>query len=320
MNTSIYKDIKMKISMIGRVKNMAWGMALALLSMSGTATAQDEAVNVSPAYVLFPDTTTGVQSDAATITLTNNGYPGGMTVGSIILDGPHSADFNLSSDNCSAQLLAENVSCALQVNFAPRSSGIKGAMVAIPYGTGDDRNLSVYLTNQEGTEHEVQRRLSPVMYDLNIPEEMNASSVYDIDWTAMGYHSGYTSIVVMFDCTGIAAGECGASYGSPGRFHESTFLSPARITQGDWTYNGETLQNFRYDYTFNVDATRPNGEDQDAVGTAIVIRFYIKSDEDATTGKSSLSLIIPGNLSNDYYDTSGRKIQKIICPSGGCTP
>lgn len=158
------------------------------------------------------------------------------------------------------------------------------------------------------------------MYDLNIPEEMNASSAYDIDWTAMGYHSGYQTIAVMFDCTGIAEGECGASYGSPGRFHQSAFLAPAQITEGDWTYSGETVQNFRYDYTFNVDAQRPNGEDWSATGTAIVIRFYVKSDEDSTAEKPSLSLIIPGNLSNDYYDTSGRKIQKIICPSGGCTP
>ncbi len=321
MSTSIYmhKNMKMKPSMIDRLKSVALGTVLVLFTLSGIASAQDDAISVTPTYLLFADTAAGAQSDAATITLTNSGYAGGVAVGSVVLGGPHSADFNLGIDNCSAQLLAENASCALQVNFVPGSSGIKGALVTIPYGTGDG-NLSVYLTNEEGTEHEVQRRLSPVMYDLNIPEEMNAGSAYAIDWTAMGYHSGYETIAVMFDCTGIAAGECGASYSSPGKFHQSAFLSPAQITEGDWTYSGETVQNFRYDYAFNVDAKRSDGEDWSAAGTPIVIRFYIYSDDDNAAGKPSLSLIIPGNLSNDYYDTSGRKIQKIICPSGGCTP
>lgn len=318
--TYIDKDMKMKAPMIVRFKKMVLATALALLSMGGTASAQDEAVSVSPTYVLFPDTTTGEQSDAATITLTNSGYPSGMTVGTITLGGPHSADFNLSVDNCSAQVVVENTSCTLQANFVPRSSGIKSALVTIPYGDGDG-NLSVYLTNEEGAAHEAQRRLSPVMYDINIPEELNATTSYDLNWTAMGYHSDYKMLLVMFDCTGIAAGLCGAGYGSSEKFHESVFLSPSLITPGSWSYNGEVTQNFQYIHPYTIPATRPiDGSPWPAEGTPIVIRLYVKSSEDITAGKSSLSLIIPGNLTNNYYDTSGRKIQKIICPSGGCTP
>lgn len=157
------------------------------------------------------------------------------------------------------------------------------------------------------------------MYDLNIPEEMNASHAYAIDWTVMGYDSGYKTIAVMFDCTGIGE-ECGGNYTDTEKFHESEFLTPVQITESDWTYNGERAQNFRYDYSFNVNATRPNGEAWSPNGTPVVIRFYISSDKDVSAGKKTLSLIIPGNLSNEYYDTSGRKVQKIICPSSGCTP
>jgi len=307
-----HRDKKMKNFMIGRVKNTMLGIVLTLFSIVSIASAQDDAVSVSRTYVLFPDINTSTQSDVATITLTNSGYSGGMNVGSITIDGAHNANFNLSSDYCSDQLLAENEFCTLQVNFAPKSNGDKGAWVTIPYGT-DDGNLSVYLTNYEDTEHEVQRRLSPVMYDLNIPEEMYASSSNDINWTAMGYHSKYETFAVMFDCTGIAAGECGSNYSE--NFHESGYLSPSQITEGDWTYQGERVKNFQYDYAFNVDATRPNGEAWNTTGTPIVIRFYIKSEDDRAAGKKSISLIIPGNLSDDYYDTSGRKIQKIIYPS-----
>ncbi len=155
------------------------------------------------------------------------------------------------------------------------------------------------------------------MYGLNIPEEMNASTSYNISWTAMGYHSGYEVLVAMFDCTDEEAGECGANYDD--RFDDSDFISSSQVTLGNWNYNGESIQNYRYNFTFNFDATRPGGSAWDPQGTPIVLRFYVKSTDDSEAGKENLSLLIPGNLSNDYYDTSGRKIQKIICPSSGCT-
>ena len=323
MNTLSYKDMKMKISMIDRLTSAVLGVALALFAISSTATAQDDSISITPTYLHFADPENGQQSTPATITLTNNKYDDGVSVGTIALNGPHDFNFNLSSDNCSARSLALNSSCELQVTFVPASAGGSAgisAWVSIPYvNDGNDGNLSVYLSNQEDTEHEVQRRLSPVMVDLNIPEEMNAGTSYALDWTAMGYHSGYKTVAVMFDCTDIAEGECGGNYNDPENFHESELLTPVPITESEWTYSGERAQNFRYDYAFDVNATRPNGGDWNASGTPIVIRFYISSDEDISAGKDTFSLIIPGNLSADYYDTSGRKIQKIICPSGGCS-
>lgn len=291
-----------------------------LLVFIGSAVfAQDTSMGVSPTYIFFADETPGVQSEAVTITLTNKTNAAGMVVGTVTMGGPNSADFNLSSDNCSGQSLAENTSCTLQVKFAPRTNGVRSALVTIPYGSSGTK-LSVFLSNHEDTRHEAQRRLPPMVYDLNIPEEMNASSSYNLDWTAMGYHSGYQVVVAMFDCTNEQAGTCGASYDSPTRFYESTLLSPTQVNDGEWFYNGENIQNFHYNFTFNIDAKRPDGSDWDAAGTPIVIRFYVKSTEDSEAEKQGLSLLIPGNLSNDYYDTSGRKIQKTICPASGCTP
>lgn len=319
MNTSSDKDMKMKTFMMSRLKNVVLGTALTLFTISSTVSAQDESISITPSYLHFTDRTNS--QSPATITLTNEGYTGGVNIGSITLGGVHDFNFDLANDNCSGQSLAVNASCTLQVTFIPSVTGESAgfsALISVPYG--NDGNLSVYLSNQEDTEHEVQRRLPPAIHDLNIPEKMNAGSAYTIDWTAMGYDSGYKTIAVMFDCTDVAAGKCGGSYYDPEKFHESEFLTPAQTTESDWTYNGERAQNFRYDYSFNVDAKRANNEDWSPTGTPIVIRFYISSDNDIAVGKQTFSLLIPGNLSNEYYDTSGRKIQKIICPSGGCTP
>ncbi len=309
----------MKTSIMERLTSVVLGVALALFAISSTAVAQDDSISITPTYLHFADPENGQQSTTATLTLTNSSVS--VAIGTIALGGPHDFNFKLSNDTCSDQSLEQNSPCTLQVTFVPASTGGSAgisAWVSVPYG--NDGNLSVYLSNQEDTEHEVQRRLPPVMFDLNIPEEMNAGSSYNLDWTAMGYHSGYKTVAVMFDCTDIGEGEeCGGSYTDPEKFHESEPLTPAQITESDWTYSGERAKNFRYDYTFDVNATRSDGGDWNASGTPIVIRFYIGSDNDIAAGKKSLSLLIPGNLSDDYHDTSGRKIQKIICPSGGCT-
>ena len=94
---------------------------------------------------------------------------------------------------------------------------------------------------------------------------------------------------------------------------------PQAVKNTDGTTEGKMLTNMLSDNLFTVPEFREDGSEWDPVsGTDIVIRFYIVSDNDENARKPSISLIIPGNLSDEYYDTSGRKIQKHICPVGGC--
>lgn len=302
------------------LKSMLRGAVLLSLFSTLPSFAQDSLVSIDPSYIVFADRDTGTQSTAATVTVSNEGYGSGLDIGAVSLGGAHSEDFNLSVDNCSNQSIVQDSSCSMQIKFAPLNSGLKSTMLTIPYGSGDAA-LSVYLSNEEDRRHEVQRRLPPLVSALDIPEEMNATATYNLTWTATGYHGDYRAFMLMYDCTGIAVGECGARYDSPGKFYQTALLSSAQSTQGSWTYSTESTQNFQYTQTYTIPATRPSDSSAwPAIGTPIVIRIFILSADDVEAEKLGLSLIIPGNLSDNYYDTSGRKIQKIICPSDGCTP
>lgn len=46
----------------------------------------------------------------------------------------------------------------------------------------------------------------------------------------------------------------------------------------------------------------------------IIIRFYRPSQRDTLSGGSGLSLLIPGNHAENYYDTTGRRIELVIQP------
>lgn len=292
-------------------------MRVVLLSsfIVSLSVAKDTFINANPSYVVFQSVASAQETTSSTISITNDGYTSGVTISDVTLEGSHSSDFNLTSNGCTT--LALNESCSVGVKFKPTTSGVKSAVLSVAYGSGSEK-LSIFLTNYESTALKAKNTLPPVMSALSISEEMNASSSYDLNWSAMGYHDDYAIIMVMFDCTGLAAGTCGSSYGSSEKFYESAPLSASTTSVGDWSSNGVVATNFNYTHSFSVPATRVGGSAWSDAGTPIVIRFYNKSSEDSIAGNPSISLIIPGGLSNDYYDTSGRKVQKIICPASGC--
>ncbi len=292
------------------------------LLMGGTVFAQDGNISVEPSYAMYKNIEVGQQSDPVTITLTNTGSTE-IVIGTLDKKGFSSADYTLSLDDCSDSTLSASSSCTVDVQLNPQQSGgIRNAWIDIPYSVeGTGKHLSVFLTTKEDIPHEVKRRLQPAMYALNIPDSMNAGSIYDLNWTVMGYHESYRIAMAMFDCTGITDGTCGDGYDDTNRFYVTqspTFVVPSSSEIGDWTFQGENSHNFLYEHSFTVPATRQGGSPWNS--TQIVIRFYVLSDYDTEANKPSISLIIPGNLSDNYYDKSGRKIEKTLCPSGGCTP
>jgi len=262
--------------------------------------------------VIFDDSS---DSEPFNITLTNNGSTD-ISIDTASITGHHSEDFNITNDGCSSQTLSTNDSCDIEVAFTPKNKGVKNALLEIPYNEG---TLYIFLSNHEDSAHNARKRLSPVAYDINISEKLDANTPYDLNWSIIGYHEDYKVMVVMFDCTDVAEGECGSSYNNSEKFLESPLLSPSSIESANWTYKGEQASKFNYSYNVTMPTQRANGDDWNETGNDIVIRFYVLSKEDENEGKDSLSLIIPGNLSERYYDTSGRKIEKKMCPSTGCS-
>ena len=172
-------------------------------------------------------------------------------------------------------------------------------------------------TKGETTRTEAQRRIPPMVETLVIPEQMNADGNYTLDWKVLGYDDSYTVTMAMFDCTGIVDGSCGDSYGDANRFHSVT-LTPHTIESAPWTYSGEVAEYFHYQTSFTVPSLRYTTDAWSSSGTPVAIRFYQKNSIDAAAGKNSISLLVPGNITDVYYDSTGRRIQKTICPVGGC--
>ncbi len=217
-----------------------------------------------------------------------------------VMEGPQAASFNIVTDNCNGVTLAQNQSCTITIGYPASADTSLSAYLNI-------NKVTAFLHNYESTHEEAVRRLPPVIDDININESMNTGTTYPLTWSIVGYGDDYTAYVAFFDCSGTAEGTCGESYGSDQRFDQGLSLRPVLVEPSGWTYQGEEAK--RYHYTFDF---TPQVADFTSGDTPIVIRFYYKSGADGFTGDSSVSLIIPGNLSESYYDTSGRKIQKII--------
>jgi len=284
----------------------------ALLVSSILLQAQDDSLVVSKSFIIFEDSNTSLTS---TISITNKSG-NDINISTLSIIGAHSSEFDIINDNCDSKLLSDGESCTVEVGFKPNSSGVKNALLHIPY---DDKYVNVFLTNYEDATHNVTRRVTPDMYSIDIGEKMNASSSYDLKWSLLGYHSDYKAMIVLFDCTDKAEGECAQSYDSDEKFLESGLIEPISSEDSDWSSHGMKAKIFNYVYTANIPDNREDGSSWDSNGTNIVIRFYVISSEDEANNKSSLSLIIPGNIADRYYGTSGRKIEKTICPSDGCS-
>jgi hypothetical protein len=279
--------------------------------------AESSNISVDPATILFEGTKVGESSRSETVTLKSLDTATAISVGALSLQG-NGNDFTLSADNCSNTTLDTSTpDCTLTLQFTPQTGGVRAGWVDIPYTiSGTTDHLALFMTNKEDTSHEIRRRLQPAMDDVNITQNMEANATYTMTWSVLGYHDDYKVKVAMFDCNGTAAGECGNTYGDTTMFYESNFLTADSQTSSSWEYKGEEAKTFNFSHTFTV----PD-KNWDANGTTAVIRFYIISTQDIEADKPSISLIIPGNLDADYYyDTSGRKLKRIFCPSGGCTP
>jgi len=273
----------------------------------------DPDISVNPVVLQFPVTALGGRSNPASVTITNHSAAA-IPMGAMTLAGVNPAEFTIGSSTCGATL-ASTASCSVEVSFSPASKGTKSAALQIPYGSGT--MLTAFLTNTTSAIVEAQLRVPPVLSAVAIPDSLVPGNSYTLTWTLEGYDNDNTTNAVLFDCTGISDGSCGNSYTDSSRFAESTLIAPvSTVSPGNWSYSGVRTKLFNYSWNFTVPATRAGGAAwATSPGTEIVVRFYQRSDTDEARNSASVSLLIPGNQANNYYDTNGRRIVKwVVAP------
>lgn len=269
---------------------------------------------VSPYAYRFGQVELHTRSTTKTFTVQNSGSRP-LLMQSSSLEGTHSNEFEIITDNCSGQTLADSAQCTLEAAFHPSSIGSKSALLNITTDDPDETKVAIFLSNHEAPEEEAARRLPPVLSNFAIKDTLGetvstlqADTSYTIEWSILGYHQEYQSQIAMFNCTSITDDtSCGASYSDQSRFMASGALSTHQApTDGTWRYGDVDSQEHQYRHTF----TTPGFTQE----TPIVIRFYRRNHRDQLAGKESLSLIIPGNHAENYYDTTGRRLKNTISP------
>lgn len=155
----------------------------------------------------------------------------------------------------------------------------------------------------ETTEEEAARRMPPVLYTLDMPEIMVSNQPVTLRWSILGYHNSYKSSIAFYDCTDTVS--CGANV-------DTLIKSSGKLNHSDSKVVGTSYADVyaklsQYEYTFI-----PNTVDRP---TKIVTRIYRINDLDEELGKGMPSLLMPGNISNTYYATMGRRVVKYIIPS-----
>lgn len=247
---------------------------------------------ITPKEFLF-----GSESGEVDFNITNTGAE--IDLGTVTMQTSQ-AEFFTIGEACNGKSLATNESCIFTVSYFPPTDRSISAYLNID-------NVTAFLHNYESIAEEAARRLPPVIDDINISEVMDTGTDYNLTWSIVGYGDDYTTYIAFFDCNNTTEGSCGESYGSTQRFDQGLNLTPSLTENAGWTYQGEEAKRYHYNYHFTALADEFGSGD-----TPIVIRFYYVDSKDLASGQGSISLIIPGNLSENYYDTSGRKIQKII--------
>jgi hypothetical protein len=257
-------------------------------------------------------------------TVTNHNETETRQLGDLRLSGPpdETLEFELGTDNCSGEILdakgGSHNSCTVEVKFRPTSRGTKWANLLIPSNDDETQTLAAFVSNHEATHTQCCRRMPPVLARVDVPETMQANHTYTLTWSQEGYHDNYTSNIALFDCTGISNNTCGDNYDDATRFAQSGNIEPTPpVLPGNWQFSGVRTKLFNYEWNFTVPATRTwatGNPPWDSEGTEIVVRFYRKNDCDMARNNSSMSLLIPGNQSDVYYDKAGRRIVKQIIP------
>ncbi|MEE9304428.1 MAG: choice-of-anchor D domain-containing protein, partial [Thiotrichaceae bacterium] len=267
-------------------------------------------MDVTPHAYRFGASALNAPTANKTVTVKNTGSRS-IAISSITLGGNTPNQFNIDSETCTSGALAVAAECTIEVNMQPSSLGSKSALLQIATNDPDNALVNVFLNNYEALEQAAERRLPPVLDSLSftpalVNNTMVAGTTYTVSWTTLGYHDDYESLIAFFNCAGIVGNNCGNSFSS--NPESSGLLNPTLVETSIWHYKDEFAKVFHFSYSFTPDPA------VFTTSTEVVIRFYRRNNNDKFVGNSSLSLIIPGNHSDNYYDDEGRRISVTIEP------
>lgn len=298
----------MKSTIGMKLKPLILILTMSLLS-SGLVEASDPDLSIYPVIAQFPQTNLGASSATKTFQIQNTSAAS-FNITAVTLTGTDASQFFIDANYCAplTYTLNQTKDCTIEVSYRPTTVGSKMAMLQVATNTSNTPNLRAILSNDEGKAEQAQRRLPPVLFDLTIPEIMDKSTAYTLEWSVLGYDEDYEVEIVMFDCLGKSAGTCGANYAE--KFFQTALMSSGSTPEPAWVFNDMQAKKFDYSYSFKPEA---NGFLQSTSGSyEIVVRFYIKSPMDTLSGVPNTSLMVPGNLTSTYYDDEGRRITKHI--------
>ena len=251
-------------------------------------------LSIEPMAYLFNEA-----SGTKTFIVRNTGNSSITLSGATLEDGDTDS-FSINSDGCDGQTLQNDDTCSISVDYPSSSSQSLSTTLNVS-------NVRAFLYNYESTDQEASRRLPPVIDTINIPENMSVGEDYNLTFSLMGYDDNYNVYVVLFNCEGVDEGACANSYNAAERFESSTLLTPYQVEASSWHYGTKTANRFHFSYSFT-----PQSDEFTDGNNTIILRFYYKTHKDKVAGDNSVSVVVPGNLSDHYYDTSGRKIEKNI--------
>ncbi|CAA6823736.1 MAG: Unknown protein [uncultured Thiotrichaceae bacterium] len=273
----------------------------------------ESGLDIWPYAYLYGNVDLNTQTTAKSFSVKNTGSRA-LTITTVGTTGNDASEFVINNDGCSGQTLAADTDCTISASFQPTSIGSKSALIKVSTNDPDNASASIFVRNHEADEEESERRLPPVLNAFEILDSssqpvtsMQSNTEYTVEWSILGYHEDYISSVVMFNCTGIADNTtCGANFTDSTRFLSSGQVNRYQSVNGLWQHQGIQSKVNQYRYTFTTPTV--------ANSTPIVIRFYRLNSKDLQAGNGGLSLIIPGNHADDYYDTTGRRVKSTITP------
>ncbi len=101
-------------------------------------------ITCEPTLKLFNPVDVGSQSTPQSVILKNTGIAD-LVIGTLYISGTNAAEFTISNDLCSGQIIPPGQQATVGIIFAPLSEGIKTANLSIPSNDPDTETLTVML-------------------------------------------------------------------------------------------------------------------------------------------------------------------------------
>jgi hypothetical protein len=179
---------------------------LALAALAFPASSLAGPLTFLPSSGTFPKTTAGSSSPSQEFEVTNEGEEE-VSIETIVVEGPDSADFNLNGGSCAGNL-ATAQHCTLGVTFVPSSVGEKQAMLSLHFNEGSEQTLAL-----SGTAVPPQLTFTPGSYDYGVqPVDSDHDTSFQLENTGEAavqvetleiFGPGSSAFVIGGGCSGL---------------------------------------------------------------------------------------------------------------------